>query len=114
MNWHRKSVVGLSFDYAALNLLGFSCYSAYNVALFYNPTVRAQYAAQHNNNLPGVKINDVFFSLHATVVTFLLIIQICIYDRGSQRVSTLCWCILAFLVLAIVVVAGVTGAGVDP
>lgn len=90
VNWHRKSVVGLSFDYAALNLLGFSCYSAYNVALFYNPTVRAQYAAQHKGNTPGVKLNDVLFSLHAAVVTLLLIVQIFIYERGNQRVSILC------------------------
>ena len=33
LNWSRKSVEGLSFDYVALNLLGFSCYAAFNCAL---------------------------------------------------------------------------------
>ena len=27
MNYHRKSVVGMSFDYQYYNIIGYSCYS---------------------------------------------------------------------------------------
>jgi cystinosin len=42
INARRRSVVGLSFDFVLLNLVGFSCYSAYNCGLYYSPTIRAQ------------------------------------------------------------------------
>ena len=38
LNWQRKSVVGLSFDYQLFNFCGFACYSAFNLALFYAPS----------------------------------------------------------------------------
>jgi len=31
LNWARRSVVGLSFDFALLNLVGYLCYSTFNV-----------------------------------------------------------------------------------
>ncbi|VDM05742.1 unnamed protein product, partial [Schistocephalus solidus] len=40
MNWHRKSVVGLSFDFLAFNLLGFICYSAFNIGLYWVPYIQ--------------------------------------------------------------------------
>ena len=42
-----RSVEGLSIEFQMLNLLGFLCYSAYNVALFYIPAVQREYAAQY-------------------------------------------------------------------
>ncbi|TRZ01413.1 hypothetical protein DNTS_015151 [Danionella cerebrum] len=34
-NWRRRSVVGLNFDFLALNLTGFIAYSVFNVGLFW-------------------------------------------------------------------------------
>lgn len=39
-NWKRKSVVGLSFDYLALNATGHLCYLVFNTAVFYNTHVQ--------------------------------------------------------------------------
>ncbi|XP_044540704.1 cystinosin-like, partial [Gracilinanus agilis] len=39
-NWRRKSVVGLSFDFIALNLTGFIAYAVFNVGLFWVPYVK--------------------------------------------------------------------------
>lgn len=36
LNYQRKSVKGLSFEYQSLNLLGFSCYTAYNAGYYWN------------------------------------------------------------------------------
>jgi cystinosin len=91
----RKHVSGLSFDYLALNLVGFSCYSSYNLALYGSATVRAQYAVAHPNTVehpnsasPAVELNDVFFGLHAIFATLVSIAQCCIYPRDPlQRIS---------------------------
>ena len=68
LNWQRKSVVGLSFDFLALNFQGFICYSVYNVALLASPLVRAEYRRQMGGS-PGVRLNDAIFAVHATVMT---------------------------------------------
>ncbi|KAM9118075.1 cystinosin [Pangshura tecta] len=86
-NWRRKSVVGLSFDYVALNLTGFIAYSVFNVGLFWIAYVKEQFLRQYPNGVIPVDSNDVFFSLHAVALTLLLIFQCCIYERASQRVS---------------------------
>ena len=43
LNWRTKSVVGLSFDYVSLNLLGFVCYTIFNVAFYWNDAVQQEY-----------------------------------------------------------------------
>ena len=101
LNDSRKSVEGLSFDFIALNLVGFSCYSAYNVAYFFNPTIRAAYADAHGGSLPAVQSNDVFFALHAVFATLVTIVQMCIYERGGQTISRIATAILAVILLLI-------------
>lgn len=93
LNYQRKTVVGLSLDYTVLNLLGFSCYAAFNCAFYYSSTVQKQYMEQHHGNRNAVELNDVFFSLHATLLIAVSLYQCMIYPRGNQRVSkaTLTW-----------------------
>ncbi|XP_056415163.1 cystinosin [Hyla sarda] len=86
-NWRRKSVVGLSFDFLALNLTGFIAYSVFNVGLFWIPFIREQFLQVYPNGVIPVDANDVFFSLHAVLLTLVTIIQCCIYERGAQKVS---------------------------
>lgn len=43
LNWRKKSVVGLSLDYASLNVMGFMGYSIFNIAFFFDPRVQEQY-----------------------------------------------------------------------
>ncbi len=42
-NFHRRSVVGLSFDYLLLNLTGHLCFLVFNTALFYNDTIQVNF-----------------------------------------------------------------------
>ncbi|XP_042298309.1 cystinosin [Sceloporus undulatus] len=86
-NWKRKSVVGLSFDFIALNLTGFIAYSVFNVGLFWVRPVKEQFLQQYPNGVNPVDSNDVFFSLHAVAVTLVIILQCLIYEKGSQKVS---------------------------
>lgn len=40
INFSRRSVVGYSFDYASLNIVGFVMYSAFNCGLFWNTYIQ--------------------------------------------------------------------------
>ncbi|XP_053672185.1 cystinosin homolog [Anopheles nili] len=86
-NRARASVVGLSFDYLALNLLGHMMYAAFNCALFWNGSVQEDYLRRNPRGLIPVLANDVAFSLHAVFATGLIIVQCFIYERGQQKVS---------------------------
>ncbi|XP_062888856.1 cystinosin-like isoform X2 [Mobula hypostoma] len=96
-NWRRKSVIGLNFDFLALNLTGHLAYGVFNIGLFWIPCVKKQFLQCNPEGVSPVESNDVFFSLHAILLTLITIFQCCIYERGSQRVSKIA---LGFLVAA--------------
>ncbi|XP_064386399.1 cystinosin-like isoform X2 [Halichondria panicea] len=87
LNFRRRSVVGLNFDFLALNITGFLCYSAFNVGLFWITPVQQEYFLRHPAGVNPVQINDVVFALHAVAATSFEIFQCIIFKRGGQRVS---------------------------
>ena len=111
----RRHVSGLSFDFLALNLLGFSCYSAYNIALYTSATVRAQYAIAHPaSTSPAVELNDVFFGLHAIFATLISILQCLVYPRdAAQKVTRTGTVWLAILSTSLLIYAGVVAVSPD-
>ena len=111
INARRRSVVGLSFEFTILNLVGFSCYTAYNCAFFWNTSIRAAYAAANNGLRPSVQSNDVFFGIHAVAVTLITCIQIIIYERGSQTLAQWCIAVLVIIFASIILVAAYTWTG---
>lgn len=106
LNFERHSVVGLSFDYAALNLVGFGCYAIFNAALFFNLLgVRDEYERAHHGHASAVRANDVVFAVHAFTISAVLLVQIAVYPRGTQCFSVVCKLSLAFF--AVSALAGV-------
>lgn len=103
INWKRKSVVGLNFDFLTLNLIGFSLYSLFNCGLFWSKTIQDQYFVEHPRGLNPVLLNDVVFSLHAVVITLFTIGQCVIYEHAGQRVSNTAKGIVALLFLIFIV-----------
>lgn len=93
LNYTRKSVVGLSLDYTALNLLGFTCYTIFNCAFYYSENVQQQYMRRNHGNRNAVEVNDVFFAIHAVLLVSVSLFQCAIYTRGGQTVSkpTILW-----------------------
>lgn len=87
LNWKRKSVVGLNFDFLAYNLTGFLAYGFFNVGMFWVHEVQREYFAKHPGGVNPVQANDVFFTVHAVVLTVITIFQCFIYERGDQKVS---------------------------
>lgn len=103
VNYVRRSVVGLSFDYQLLNLVGFSCYAVFNVSTFFPTSIRDEYESAHGGSSPTVEANDVFFALHAVTLTIVNLLQIYSYERGGQRFSR--WSVLVSLTFSIFVAA---------
>ncbi|XP_020487539.1 cystinosin [Labrus bergylta] len=95
-NWRRKSVVGLNFDFLALNLTGFISYSVFNIGMFWIPYTKEEFLKENPNGINPVDANDVFFSLHAVLLCVIYAIQAAVYERGSQKVS---WTALLLLLI---------------
>ena len=111
-NAKRGTVSGLSFDFLALNLLGFTCYSIYNCAQYWNGTVIAEFKAANGGKAPGVHANDVFFGLHAVAVTALTVAQCAVLKREpGQTVSLPVRVAIAALLVGIGGYAGAVAAG---
>ncbi|GAQ87728.1 cystinosin [Klebsormidium nitens] len=88
LNYKRKSVVGLNFDFVVLNFTKHSSYLVFNAAMFFSPTVQAQYHRKYGpDELIPVAPSDVAFSVHAVALTAVTLVQLCIYQRGAQKVS---------------------------
>ncbi|XP_048485003.1 cystinosin homolog isoform X2 [Plutella xylostella] len=111
INFKRKSVVGLNFDFLALNIMGFTMYSMFNCALYFSKDIQTEYFARHPRGLNPVQLNDVFFSLHACFATIITIVQCFLYEKADQRVSLVGRGILSLFGAVVIVSASVAGAG---
>ncbi|KAL0840106.1 hypothetical protein ABMA28_015414 [Loxostege sticticalis] len=112
INFKRKSVVGLNFDFLALNIMGFTMYSLFNCGLYFSKEIQTEYFSRHPRGLNPVQLNDVFFSLHAAFATLITITQCFIYERDEQRVSNTGRGILALFTVIVIVTAGLGFGGV--
>ncbi|XP_045525167.1 cystinosin homolog isoform X2 [Pieris brassicae] len=112
INFKRKSVVGLNFDFLALNVMGFTMYSLFNCGLFFSKEIQTEYFSRHPRGLNPVQLNDVFFSLHAVFATIITIIQCVIYEREDQRVSMTGRGILTVFVGVVIVTASLAAASI--
>ncbi|XP_050380743.1 cystinosin homolog [Argentina anserina] len=88
LNYRRKSVIGLNFDFVVLNLTKHSSYLIYNATLYFSSAVQKQYLEKYGlGEMIPVAANDVAFSIHAVLLTAITLFQLMIYERGSQKVS---------------------------
>ncbi|RWR83756.1 cystinosin [Cinnamomum micranthum f. kanehirae] len=104
LNYTKKSVVGLNFDFVVLSLTKYSSYLVYNAALFFSPVIQRQYREKYGYGaMIPVAANDVAFTIHAVLITLVVAFQVFIYERGSQKLSKTCTAITsAVLVVAVV------------
>lgn len=112
VNYKRKSVVGLNFDFIALNLVGFIMYSLFNIGLYWIPEIQAEYASRFPKGVNPVLLNDVVFALHAVLATSITIYQCFKYDRAEQRVSVTARCILGLFLAVILISMGLVAGDV--
>ena len=94
-NWERKSVVGLNFDFLALNTVGYWCYTIYNFGMFSVKIIQEEYRNEEGTVVIPVKLNDLAFSSHGIFACLITILQCLVFNRGGQKMSKTCWAILA-------------------
>ncbi|CAF4160607.1 unnamed protein product [Rotaria sp. Silwood2] len=80
LNFRRQSVVGLNFDFLALNLLGHACYSIFNICLYTSHDIQQQYYAKHPHECAA-------FIVHAVFACLITVSQCVFFERGKQRIS---------------------------
>ncbi|GAB4847924.1 hypothetical protein Ancab_026984 [Ancistrocladus abbreviatus] len=98
LNFKRKSVVGLNFDFVVLNLTKHSSYLIYNTVLYLSTTVQAQYRQKYGSKeMIPVEANDVAFSTHAVALTAFTLFQIFIYERKNQKFSKISIAIVSII-----------------
>ena len=134
LNRQRRTCTGLSIDFCWYNFVGFICYTTYNVALYFNPTIQRQYDARqpsqeddhhHHSSASTTKIpiqaNDVAFAVHALILCTILLFQVGYYDgisalrpsrQSSYILTVLLLCIVLYPIIFLVVVPTVTKAAV--
>ncbi|XP_037955558.1 cystinosin homolog isoform X2 [Teleopsis dalmanni] len=112
INFKRKSVVGLNFDFVILNIVGFTLYSIFNCGLYWIPEIQAEYANRYPRGVNPVMLNDVVFSLHAMAATLITIYQCYAYERGEQRVSKTASGLLGIFALFIIISVGLAAGSV--
>ena len=90
-NWQRKSVIGLNFDFLALNTIGYWCYTIYNFGMFSVRIIQEEYWLKEGTMVIPVKLNDLAFSSHGIFACLITILQCLVFERGGQKISKTCW-----------------------
>ena len=111
LNYTRKCVVGQSFEYVALNVLGFFCYSVYAIAFYAVPSVQQSYENRFGSK-NTVDLNDLGFAVYAFLMVVVNSWQIFIYERGPQKVALWAQVFIALSVGLMILWALVLLAGV--
>mmetsp|Transcript_41675 Transcript_41675/g.46517 ORF Transcript_41675/g.46517 Transcript_41675/m.46517 type:complete len:316 (+) Transcript_41675:59-1006(+) len=89
-NFKRRCTDGLSADFCALNVLGFSCYTAYNASFFWSSTIRQYYKQRYGPDAEiTVQSNDVAFAIHALILSSITLCQIAYYGKPSPGIRSI-------------------------
>ena len=73
------SVTGLSVDFVVLSFVGFLCYAAFTVCLYWVGPIKHEYEVRYEGHESLVELNDVIFTLHASAITFVYVVQVLLY-----------------------------------
>ncbi|XP_058128762.1 cystinosin homolog [Anopheles ziemanni] len=110
-SYKRKSVVGLSFDFLCLNVVGNCCYATFNVLLFCNSHIESEYFNRNPFGLNPVIANDVAYAVHAVFGNVVLIVQCYIYQSNGNVVSLPVKMFMTGCVVLVAVFCALTLAG---
>ncbi|OAA51972.1 cystinosin [Metarhizium rileyi] len=125
LNFRRRSTSGTTVDFPFINVLGFVAYFVSNIAFYYSPVIRSQYAARHNGLTPTVQFNDITFALHASIISSITLSQYLLRplwgftSAGGTRpsrfiVGLALGCLLGVFATYLVVASAAARGPVDP
>lgn len=75
LSYQRGTTTGTTVDFPLINNLGFLAYLVSNLAFYYSPLIRAQYAARNHGLTPTVQFNDIVFAAHGLVLCLVIFSQ---------------------------------------
>lgn len=55
--------------------------------MYWNPVIQREYMARHDGDDNLVELNDVIFTLHATAINFVYILQVLLYRKPGENIS---------------------------
>jgi len=87
LNYRRQSTLGLSPDFAMLNFFGWSCFVAYECAMYFDTEVKRLYQERFQTSDSTVQSNDVAFAIHAHLLSIIYLFQICYYGGGLKALK---------------------------
>ena len=104
LNYQRKKVSGLSLEYVAYQFTGFFCYTLYSITSY---ILETRAASSDPSVSISVRPNDIAFTVHALLMTCVMMGQCVYYERTSApRISPVhryalfgLWTCLAFALL---------------
>ncbi|KAJ8967531.1 hypothetical protein NQ314_002846 [Rhamnusium bicolor] len=73
INWKRRSVVGLNFDFIVLNIIGFTLYAVFNLGLYFIPEIKA-YMNYKRKSTVGWSIGNIFLDFTGGALSMLQMI----------------------------------------
>ncbi|OAQ63437.1 cystinosin [Pochonia chlamydosporia 170] len=125
LNLRRKSTSGTTVDFPFINVIGFVAYFVSNVALYYSPVIRSQYAARHKDLTPTVQFNDITFALHVSIISSITLSQYLLRQlwgftpstgtRPSRFITGIALgCVLGVFITYLVVASAAAKGPVDP
>ncbi|ORZ41539.1 PQ loop repeat-domain-containing protein, partial [Catenaria anguillulae PL171] len=108
INYRRKSVDGLSLDFLAYNIVGFSCYSVYTLSFYFSSSVQQEFKRRNDGRENLVATNDVVFAIHAWALTIATGLQAVRYRRRRHSLSGFAKLVLAAFFASTVLMLGWT------
>nr|GMD01193.1 cystinosin homolog [Ipomoea batatas] len=98
LNFRRKSVIGLNFDFVVLNLTKHTSYLIYNASLFFGSAVQRQYRQKYGSDERGTQ--KVSKSCTAIVSVAWLAIAVCVFIAIPKH--SWLWLVSCFNILQVV------------
>lgn len=99
-------------DFLSYNVVGFLCYSIYNLSFYFSKRIQDEYKQRNDSNENLVRANDVMFAVHAFLISLFTLLQTFYYKRDStQRVSKIAQYFLWTSFIGVFVISTVIYAG---
>ncbi|KAF5303847.1 hypothetical protein FQR65_LT08104 [Abscondita terminalis] len=113
-NYKRQCVIGLHFDYWALDIVGYLSFGAFIHGMYFVKSIQKLYFERYPRGLIPVKTNDVVYNLHGTFAIIVTIIQCFIYEKGGQTISKTARVILGLVTVFFIISFALLGVQVLP
>lgn len=121
----RPSILTATHEALTLVSSGFLAYLVSNLAFYYSPVIRNEYAARNKDHTPTVAFNDVIFAAHALLLSLITTSQYIpglwgfapsLSSRPSKFITGIATgCITGVVIVIVIIARSVSGsAHIDP